>query len=382
MRYLVNNTNQGDNLIIAKNAEVVSTSDYDEKDIVVMNPPEVYRNKIVRVKQANDVSRSIWPIKTIWGGRILAFVASLIKDDDPENKEYEIPLTELAVGSGRQRDGAFLNELDDATNMILQTLILLRDKEDESDVEKFAPLCYCHINPKEGIISVKIAPQMKPFYSNLKENYTLYPRQEFLLLRSLYSQRLYELLMSWHNIQSRKIEIQLKDLHKKLCVSKTQRENFGEFNRRVLTPALKEIKETTTLSVVAYPLKENASSKTSRVKSIMFVFDEEKVKEHERLLHDRLQKESFACYQELKQQCMIPCKPKPNQRCEFCLTRGAMFTYSTAEAEKCGRFYCEQETRCKPDKRTNKCKLCLKLCIRDSENAKKNHYQQEIKFDS
>ncbi|MBP3836165.1 MAG: replication initiation protein [Pyramidobacter sp.] len=371
---------QREMLVIAPESEVVSLNhDYEEKDIVIMNPPEVYRNKIVKVKQANEVSRSIWPIKTIWGGRILAYLASMIKDDDPENKTYIIPLNELALESGRQRDGAFLKELDDTTTMILQTVILLRDKEDEGDIEKFSPLCYCRIKMKEGIIEAQFTPQMKPFYSNLKDNYTLYPRQEFLRLRSLYSQRLYELLMSWRNVQSGKVELPLEDLHRKLLVSESQRKNFGEFNRRVLQPALKEIKEITSLSVMAIPQKENANSKTSRVRSVVFVFDEKKVQEQELLLHDKLKKDSHDCYQKLKLS-LQPCKPKPCPRCEFCMTRGIMFSILSAEAEECARSFCEKDKDCKPDKRTSLCKFCLKNRI--NEKIKKGHYQQEINFDS
>lgn len=352
--------------------------DYEEKDITIMNPPEAYRNKIVKVKQANDVSRSIWPIRSIWGGRILAYLASIIKDDDPENKIYKIPLSELALETGRQRDGAFLREIDETTTMILQTVILLKNKEDEGDIEKFSPLSYCRIKMKDGFIEAQITPQMKPFYSNLKDNYTLYPRQEFLRLRSLYSQRLYELLMSWRNIQSGKVEIRLIDLHEKLQATESQRKNFGEFNRRVLRPALMEIRDTTSLSVAAQPQKENESSKTSRVRSVIFIFDEERVHEQDQLLTDKLHKDSFECYKSLKQRDKLPCKPKPTPKCEYCVARGMMYTILSVQASKCSMGFCSKGITCKPDKRTVLCKFCLKNGI--AENTKKNLRQQEIDF--
>jgi len=367
-------------VVSVQNAATSLGEQYEAKDITIMNPPETYKNKIVKVRQANDVSRSIWPIKTIWGGRILAYLASMIKEEDPDNKMYSIPLTSLAREAGRQRDGAFLREIDETTTMIIQTVIMLRNKDDEGDIEKFSPLSYCHIKMSEGVIEAQFSPKMKPFYTDLKDNYTLYPRQEFLQLRSLYSQRLYELLMSWHNIKSGQKEIPLQDLHEKLQTMQSQQKNFGEFNRRVLQPALNEIKNTTSLFVTAIPQRENEASKTSKVKSVLFVFDEEQVRKQENDIYVRLQKLSYECYQTQKKNGTIPCRPKSHPKCEYCMTRGAMYAILSDRAQKCKTEYLSKNLPCKCDKRTVLCKFCIKNHI--AENVTKDFEQQNINFET
>ena len=94
---------------------------------------------------------------------------------------------------------------------------------------------------------------MKPYLLQLKERYTQYELLYTLAMRSQYSIRIYELLKSYECQRGKIFDID--ELKKILFAEKYKL--FGDFKRKVLNIAMREINELSDISVTYGVIKES-----------------------------------------------------------------------------------------------------------------------------
>jgi hypothetical protein len=92
----------------------------------------------------------------------------------------------------------------------------------------------------EGTIRLRFAPDMVPYITHLEAQFTRYKLEKVANMSSPYAIRLYELLMQWGSVGKR--EIELKWLKKTLMVEENY-ERLGNFKKRVIDVAVKQINE-------------------------------------------------------------------------------------------------------------------------------------------
>lgn len=104
-----------------------------------------------------------------------------------------------------------------------------------------------------------------------------------VMFTSQYAERLYEILKSFDfkNL----IDFDIGDLRARLAVPPTQYQNYADFSRRILTPAINDINEFTDLSVSSHE-KRGAKNK---VVSVLFTVEKKEVP----LLYDRVASGEF-----------------------------------------------------------------------------------------
>jgi plasmid replication initiation protein len=95
----------------------------------------------------------------------------------------------------------------------------------------------------EGIIELKIHPELKPYLLKLKEKFTTYYLKAVIGLRSTYSVRLYELLKQYEKIGKRRFS--LEELKRTLRIEPNEYTRYNDFKRFVILQAQKELKEKT-----------------------------------------------------------------------------------------------------------------------------------------
>lgn len=100
---------------------------------------------------------------------------------------------------------------------------------------------YVSRDKKSGNYEIEVSKQIMPELVELAERFHTYELTVALSLKSVYSQRLYELCSQYKNYQDGHFFRELDVLHKILEVPESY-ENFGLFKVRVLEPARKEIK--------------------------------------------------------------------------------------------------------------------------------------------
>lgn len=102
-----------------------------------------------------------------------------------------------------------------------------------------------YIDPRGGVIELKLDNDMKPFLLQLKEHFTAYSLYYTITMKSKYSIRMYELLKSYQNMS--KCNFDILELKKALMTEKYTQ--WNDFKRYVLTPSLKEINLLTDLEI-------------------------------------------------------------------------------------------------------------------------------------
>lgn len=214
-----------------------------------MDEIEMQRNYCV-VKANQIIQKSRFGL-SLAEQKTIAYICSIIKkNNQPTEQPYQLAYDfnirdyckVLGIAAPCGKDYSEIKS-------ILQGL---RDKsmwvETEPDCETLMGwLSYAKVFKKNGVAKIKIDEEMAPFLFDLKEKFTSYNLINVLAMKSSYSVRLYEILKSYEF--RHRIKYALPELKKILMADFPAYENFAEFNRKVLSVALKEINNLTDIYV-------------------------------------------------------------------------------------------------------------------------------------
>ncbi|EIM38548.1 MULTISPECIES: replication initiation protein RepM [Acinetobacter] len=103
-------------------------------------------------------------------------------------------------------------------------------------------------------VQLIFAPDILPLFIKLEEKFTKYELKQISQLTSVYSIRLYELLIRWRS--TGKLYISMIDLREKLGLLEDEYSQMGDFKKRVLTVALNQINKFTDIEVTYTQKKE------------------------------------------------------------------------------------------------------------------------------
>ena len=257
------------------------------------------------VKKSNALARASWSVKSVYEPRLVALVASRVRVDDQDFQDYEIPLSELLGGAV---DGRTRQLVAEVVEGLLGRILTLPRPNGWAKCNVFS---WCEYDSKAGCIRARFDPGLKEHYLNLQSHFTQYSLMEFLMLPSIYSQRLFEVLKSWSSLPEAVID--LADLFEMLDVPASLRANFKDFRRRVLEKAHKDITTQTGLRYQWEPIKKGRA-----VAAIRFTFGarsaqaSEKKSQAQRSKDNALLKKAVACFKSGS------CSPKSNKQCEIC----------------------------------------------------------------
>lgn len=216
----------------------------------------------VQVKKSNEFVRSKLKVNDALAGRIFACFVSLIKSDDKDFLEHRIPAGSVLGNTG----GKDYKELRDSCQMLASASI--ERKLDSKDSFIFSPL-FASIGYEKGIVFAKINPELKSMLLELQTRFTKYNLLEYMVLPSVYSQRMFEILKSYSSLEE--VVLNLDDLHRMLDTPETLRANFKNFRLRVLEKASRDINSKTFLDFEWEPIKQGRA-----VVSVKFFFREKR----------------------------------------------------------------------------------------------------------
>lgn len=221
------------------------------------------------VKKHNQMVRArMRDLDTNLGHKILAsLIAQIHKDDIDLNQTYEIEVKTFLPPGGQ----SYQNLKQIAENMVKCHVEFKKEKR----VHLF--LIFREISYGEGIIKARFNDDLREYLIGLQGYFTQINLIEFLMLSSVYSQRLFEILKSWESHPQKYVEIPLEELHKQLNTPEGQRKHFGLFKREILIKTHKEINKKTNLFFDWEPIKKG-NGKTSPVLKIRFNFEKQKQK--------------------------------------------------------------------------------------------------------
>jgi plasmid replication initiation protein len=215
------------------------------------------------VAQSNNLVEAHYSTElTAHAHKIARLILSFISPDDADMRTYTIPLSALKQYLGVSSDsrrGAFYDRLKETSKKLNKQPIEIKQKNGDTIVASF--LSGYKISPREGKVTFEISSLLKPFLLDLRNNYTSYLLANIPKLKSGYSIRVYELLYQYKRIGKRTFE--LGDLQKKVGSDYTL---YGDFKRKVLKQAQKDLKIYTDLNFIFAEIKTGR-----KVTSIEFV---------------------------------------------------------------------------------------------------------------
>jgi plasmid replication initiation protein len=213
---------------------------YMVTDIMNVNNNWVYQsNKLI------EASYSF----TVLEQKLIRLLASMIKKEDEEFKEYYFKAIDLCKILNIHQKNIY-KELDSITDKLMSRYIKIKNDEGE----KFKKRHLIKMADFEsGILTMKIDEDMKEFYLKLNW-FTKYQLKNIMQFKSTYSFRLYELLKQYERIGRRTIDIE--DLRTILDIDKKQYPKYANLKQKVINVAVGEINSNTDLYIEFRELKE------------------------------------------------------------------------------------------------------------------------------
>lgn len=215
------------------------------KDLIVKD------NKLIRAKYSLNLHQT----------RFIAHMASSINRNDVDFFTYNIRLNELLELLKIER--RHWKRLDKTLSELMGKIIVIENSEFE--VKKTALLSYFMINRKNEIVEYRFDKAMKPYLLDLNNkfrngSYTKLSFEKIVGFSSQYSAKLYEILEmkakqseAYKNSTMLEFEYSLIDIKELLLGDYNLKTGnidipksysvFGNFKKRVLDPAQKELKE-------------------------------------------------------------------------------------------------------------------------------------------
>ena len=114
--------------------------------------------------------------------------------------------------------------------------------ETEEDKIGFPWLTWSRYNKPGKYFEIRWTPEVIPYISGLKSNFTTYQLVALVGIKSVYTIRLFELAAMLQKMKNKTLKLSLAELKEMLGIS-TEYESYGKFKQIVLKPAEKTISE-------------------------------------------------------------------------------------------------------------------------------------------
>jgi plasmid replication initiation protein len=177
--------------------------------------------------------------------RIVLWLSSQVTSFDKDFKEHHLSVKEFAEMTNTQGENLYTN-LQTITRRLMQRIITLRPIGEKRLIQ-VAWLGAADYKTEQGIISLSFHPHLKPFFLQLKDNFTKINIVDIMCLKSIYSIRIYEILKQYEYIRYRIIDI--KDLRDICGITSEQYKQINDLQRYVLNISQREINQKTDLEI-------------------------------------------------------------------------------------------------------------------------------------
>lgn len=284
----------------------------------------ITEEKSTIVKESNAIARAqLRPqAESVWEERIISQIVAFNRMDDEEFPEADFMLGRLVDGR-KKISGYVFQQIGKAVERLASTTYTIYHSRRKYDI---FPI-FARISYDNGVISAKLNPELKPYFLQLRREFSMRSLPEFRSLSSIYSQQIYRFLCSIRALDDTDVDIER--LHFTTTAPESLKADFRKFRTRVLEPAEKEINSKTNLKFHWEPIRRGR-----KVMAIRFIFDAvgtdvaakagdraDVSRENDEL--KKWQRLSNACY-ERHAKAGTPCKPRGGNKCTYCRTRGRM----------------------------------------------------------
>lgn len=210
-------------------------------EIIVL--PERIKPKRKYNRQPNFLTTNKKDELSVIERKILYLVMNQLDDNDMSRFKYTILANQIDTNIPR---------IAKALHKILNQSIFITNNE--KGVQEIKPFIDYKYHYGTGLITMVLNPVHLSVFYDRKHGFTSFQLDNAMKLRSKYSQKLYEILSRWRDKKSLLIDV--ADLQRDLCAEDKE---YGNFKRRCLNQAMREINEKTEITFSYTEVKQGKS---------------------------------------------------------------------------------------------------------------------------
>jgi plasmid replication initiation protein len=198
------------------------------------------------IVQDNAITSARYEMSALEKNIIYMMMAQLKKDDGADTIYY-VSVRELMNKTGTRNS---YEDFKRATGSLIGRVLQIR--RPNGNLLQIAMISSAEYIAGQGVIEIGMDPKIRPFFFDLKQNFTTFQLHMALSLDSKYSKRIYEMMSQYKNIGELRIEVLELKRRLQLVDEKTgdeQYRNWADFERRILHVAQKEINDKTDIKL-------------------------------------------------------------------------------------------------------------------------------------
>lgn len=253
---------------------------------IVKNPYDEFKNisemRNFLVVKANNIIQNSKFYLTAQEQNIVLYLISKIKKGDTEFEEITFDISEFCKIAGISDAGSVYKEVMKTIEKLSEKRVWVKVGDNKEQILAWIDTAFIDYNPDVNIVRTKLSDTLKPYILEQKGNFTEYELEYALSLKSKYSKRMYEILRSYlfKTDKIRTVKLGIEQLKEQLFCQNYK--TWGDFNRKVLEIAQREINECSdinfTYSVFKYKRKftEIEFVITEKTESSQFLFAAQK----------------------------------------------------------------------------------------------------------
>jgi plasmid replication initiation protein len=205
-----------------------------------------------------------------------------IKQDDEDFKDHTITVQELSILAELDADRQY-TALKKVTERLIARGLKIREP-DEGKYIQVSWLSSATYLEKEGLVTLRFDPALKPYLLKLKSCFTKIEISELFKMKSVYAMRIFELLVQYIHIGVRQTTIE--ELKNYLGIEEGAYRLYAHLKARVIEHATSEINKKTD-----YKVRYDEIKKSRKVASIEWTIKKKKQAFSEKHLLTKAEKE-------------------------------------------------------------------------------------------
>ena len=184
--------------------------------------------------------------------------------DDKELKTYVITIAEIADSFGISKSNVY-RDIDEVTSDIISNPVYIKSEDAKKTQWIKIPWVTKCVYQSDVGVAIKLNDELKPYLLNLKEKYTQYTLDTVLAMKSVYSIRIFELLMERIKLKvlpKNGVDVELSvEYIREACDCQDKYKTFANLNNRVIKGAVEEINRVTLYKIdISYKKKGRSVS--------------------------------------------------------------------------------------------------------------------------
>jgi plasmid replication initiation protein len=195
---------------------------------------------------------------TINEQRLVLGLASMVKKEDEDFKDYVVHVDDIAELFGVENSNSFYEKMQDAVNALMDDRGSLNISTNANEVEKVRWVSYAKYVKGSGKILMRFDKSIKDFMIQIQNQFTQYQLSAVRQFKSAYAIRFYELMAMKRNM-GRGVkdgwfyrEFEIDELKKYLAIADGEYKLVADLKRRAIEPALKEINEYSDIEIIKH----------------------------------------------------------------------------------------------------------------------------------